>query len=54
MRRILLLSASLYLLAACSSFEQLEPQIDTPSTGNTVERIIFEVLPFKDADDPET
>ena len=48
------MATSFFLLAACSGFEQLESQIDNPSSGDTVERVIFEVLPFKDADDPET
>lgn len=54
MKRILFFAAGICALVACSMIEQTGPQDGTPLAGDTVERVVFEVLPIKDADDPET
>ena len=50
----LLLAASIGLLAGCSQVEQDSTNADHFSDGDLVEKVIFEVLPIKDGDDPET
>ena len=50
----LLLAASIGLLAGCSQIEQDIADVNSLSDGDLVERVIFEVLPVKDGDDPET
>ena len=50
----LLMAASIGLLVGCSQVEQDFPDVNSVSEGDLVERVIFEVLPIKDGDDPET
>jgi hypothetical protein len=54
MKHLLLFATSIYLLAACSGFEQYEALKDIQYAGDVVERVIFDVLPLKDIDEPET
>ena len=54
MKRFYFLAASMVLLAACSGLEQPEQELFINDGENLVERIVFDVLPIKDADDPET
>ena len=53
MKRFLFLVASICILAACSGFEQIEPQISNQEE-DLIEKVVFEVLPIKDGDDVET
>ena len=53
MKRFYFLAASMVLLAACSGLEQPERSLFN-TDGDLVEKVIFEVLPIKDGDDPET
>jgi hypothetical protein len=53
MKRFYFLAASIGLLAACSGLEQPERSLFN-TDGDLVEKVIFEVLPIKDGDDPET
>jgi hypothetical protein len=50
----LLMAASLGLLVGCSQVEQDLPDVNSISESDLVEKVIFEVLPVKDGDDPET
>ena len=50
----LLLAASLGLLAGCSQVEQDFTDVNSLSDGDLVEKVIFDVLPIKDGDNPET
>ena len=51
---IFFMVASIGLLAGCSQIEQDIADVNSLSDGDLVERVIFEVLPVKDGDDPET
>ena len=53
MKRFYFLAASIGLLAACSGLEQPEQNLFN-TDGDLVEKVIFEVLPIKDGDDPAT
>ena len=48
------MAASIVLLAACSGLEQPEQDLFMNNGEDLVEKVIFEVLPVKDGDDPET
>ena len=48
------MAASLGLLAGCSQVEQDFTNVNGLSDGDLVEKVIFEVLPIKDGDAPET
>ena len=50
----LLMAASIGLLAACSGLEQPEQDLFMDMEGDLVEKVIFEVLPIIDGDNPET
>ena len=54
MKRFFILAASIGLLAACSGLEQPEQDLFLDIDGDLVEKVIFEVLPVKDGDAPET
>ena len=54
MKKSILLFAGLAILAGCSQMEQDFSDVNRLSDGNLVEKVIFEVLPVKDGDDPET
>ena len=54
MKRFYFLAASIGLLAACSGLEQPEQDLLMDDGEDLVERIVFDVLPIKDAGDPET
>ena len=54
MKRFYFLAASIGLLAACSGLEQPEQDLFMNNGEDLVEKVIFEVLPVKDGDDPET
>jgi hypothetical protein len=54
MRRFYYLAASIVLLVACSGLEQPEQDLFMDMEGDLVEKVVFEVLPIKDGDDPET
>ena len=51
---IFFLVASIGLLAGCSQMEQDFADVNSLCDGDLVEKVIFEVLPIKDGDDPET
>ena len=51
--RISFYAASIGLLAACSGLEHPEQNLFN-TDGDLVEKVIFEVLPIKDGDNPET
>ena len=58
-RFFFVLAASSLLLAACSGLEQSIPEIadsndSNVGEGDLVEKVVFEVLPIKDGDEPET
>ena len=48
------MAASIGLLAGCSQMEQDFAGVNSRSDGDLVEKVIFEVLPIKDGDAPET
>ena len=48
------MAASIGLLAACSGLEQPEQDLFMDMEGDLVEKVIFEVLPIIDGDNPET
>ena len=50
----LLMATSIGLLVGCSQVEQNFSDVNSRSDGDLVEKVIFEVLPIKDGDDPET
>ena len=50
----LLMAASIGLLASCSQMEQDFADLNSLSDGDLVEKVIFEVLPVKDGDAPDT
>ena len=50
----LLMAASIGLLAGCSQMEQDIADVNSLCDGDLVEKVIFEVLPIKDGDNPET
>ena len=54
MKRFYFLAASIGLLAACSGLEQPEQDLLMDDGEDLVEKIVFEVLPIKDGDNPET
>ena len=54
MKRFLFLVASIFILVACSGFEQSIPEEITSADGDLVEKVVFEVLPIKDEDGFET
>ena len=51
---IFFLVASLGLLAGCSEIEKDFTDVNSLSDGDLVEKVIFEVLPIQEGDDPET
>ena len=53
MKRIVSCLVGVLLLSACSQIEQSVPE-DNFLNGDIVERVVFDVLPIKDGDDPET
>ena len=54
MRRILYFVACVGLLAGCSQMEQDIADVNSLCDGDLVEKVIFEVLPIKDGDNPDT
>ena len=54
MKRFYFLAASIGLLAACSGLEQPEQDLLMDDGEDLVEKIVFDVLPIKDGDDPGT
>ncbi len=50
----LLMAASISLLAGCSQMEQDFADVNSLSDGDLVEKVIFEVLPVRDGDNPDT
>ena len=54
MKRFYFLAASNGLLAACSGLEQPEQDLLMDDGEDLVEKIVFDVLPIKDGDDPGT
>lgn len=53
MKRIVSCLVGVLLLSACSHIEQSVPK-DIILDGDIVEKVVFDVLPIKDGDDPET
>ena len=53
MKRIVSCLVGVLLLSACSQIEQSVPE-DNFLNGDIVEKVVFDVLPIKDGDDPET
>lgn len=53
MKRIVSCLVGVLLLSACSQIEQSVPE-DNILNGDIVEKVVFDVLPIKDGDDPET
>lgn len=53
MKRIVSCLVGIILLSACSQIEQSVPK-DIILDGDIVEKVVFDVLPIKDGDDPET
>lgn len=53
MKRIVSCLVGIILLSACSHIEQSVPE-DNFLNGDIVEKVVFDVLPIKDGDDPET
>lgn len=53
MKRIVSCLVGVLLLSACSHIEQSVPE-DIILDGDIVEKVVFDVLPIKDGDDPET